>query len=71
MGANSNMPTSEKIAVLTPDEVATRWRIKYATVLAMISRGDLPAFKAGKQYRIPLDVVEDMERTNQIPKENK
>lgn len=65
------MTTADKIAVFTPDEVAIRWRIKYTTVLAMINRGDLPCFKAGKQYRIPIDVVEEMEKTNQVPKESK
>lgn len=65
------MTAIEKIAVFTPDEVATRWRIKYTTVLAMISRGDLPCFRAGKQYRIPVDVVEEIEKTNQVPKEPK
>lgn len=36
----------------TPDEIAERLRVKAGTVRGWIRRGDLPAFKAGAQWRV-------------------
>ncbi len=46
--------------VLTADEVAAALRITYRGVLGLIHRGELPARKLGRGYRIrraALDVV--------------
>lgn len=55
----------------TPEELATRWKVHYNTVMSLIKSGEIAHYKVGRQYRIPQDVVEDMEQTNQVPKEQK
>lgn len=39
-------------ATLTPHEFATELRIGYRTALDLIHRGDVPALKIGRHYRI-------------------
>ncbi len=39
--------------VLTTMEAAAALRLGYAATLAAIKRGDLPARKVGKAYRVP------------------
>lgn len=45
---------------LTPNEVAKRLRINVRTVHNLIKCGELAAFKAGKQWRIPAGEVDAM-----------
>jgi len=40
-------------SVLTTMEAAVALRLGYAATLAAIRRGDLPARKVGKAYRVP------------------
>ena len=39
--------------ILTPAEVAEYLKISKKTVYKMVRSGDLPAFKAGKHWRVP------------------
>lgn len=49
--------------VLTIAEIARRWRVAQETVRRMAFRGDFPgAFRAGSQWRIPLEDVRAAER---------
>jgi excisionase family DNA binding protein len=38
--------------LLTPDEIATIYRVTRATVRRWVKSGELPALKVGTQYRI-------------------
>ena len=49
--------------VLTISEIAARWRVHPETVRRAAVRGDFPgAFRAGSQWRVPLEDVEAYER---------
>ncbi len=61
----------EKTIVLTPEELAGRWKLHYNTVLGWIQSGEIVAYKLGRQYRVPLDVVEDYESNHTIQSEVK
>ena len=39
--------------ILTPDEVAAYLKISKKTVYKLVRSGVLPAFKAGKHWRVP------------------
>jgi excisionase family DNA binding protein len=39
--------------VVTLDEVAQRLGLHRVTIVEAISRGEIPGFKIGRQYRIP------------------
>jgi|LSQX01.1.fsa_nt_gb putative molybdopterin biosynthesis protein len=49
---------------LTPNEVAKKLRINVRTVHNLIKYGELAAFKAGKQWRIPAAEVDAMIERN-------
>ena len=50
--------------VLTPNEVARRWRVSGTHVRALVSQGAFPAaFRVGAHIRIPLSEVERYERS--------
>lgn len=53
--APTDAPTSRALGtkILTPAEVAEYLRISKKTVYKMVRSGDLPAFKAGKHWRVP------------------
>lgn len=46
------------------DEIAERYGVKVTTVWDWIRRGELPAVKIGKQYRIRADDLEMYEEQN-------
>ena len=46
------------------EEIAVRYTVKITTVWEWIRRGDLPAIKIGKQYRIRASDLEAFERDN-------
>ena len=46
------------------EEIAMRYSVKTTTVWEWIRRGDLPAIKIGKQYRIRASDLEAFEREN-------
>ena len=46
------------------EEISVRYSVKIATVWEWIRRGDLPAIKIGKQYRIRASDLEEFERNN-------
>jgi excisionase family DNA binding protein len=52
---------------LTPESLAERWQCTPAHVRNLCRRGDLPHFRIGKEYRIPLHVVEGIERCEPGP----
>jgi len=56
-----NMETSElyKERVYTVDEVAAIFRVPSGTVRRLIRRGDLPAIRLGRTYRVPRSVIDD------------
>lgn len=37
---------------LTPDEIAERWACSGETVRSLIRRGELPAFRVGRMFRV-------------------
>ena len=50
---DSPLARSSKLGeILTPDEVATYLKIPKKTVYKMLRSGALPAFKAGKHWRV-------------------
>lgn len=46
------------------EEIAERYAVKVTTVWEWIRRGELPAVKVGKQYRIRADDLDAFERQN-------
>lgn len=46
------------------DEVADRWDCARKTVVRLINRGSLSAFKVGSTWRIKADVIEQAEKIN-------
>lgn len=42
-------------------ELAARWGVSESTVRAIIRKGELPAFKVGRSFRIRCDVVDAYE----------
>lgn len=46
------------------EEISVRYSVKITTVWEWIRRGDLPAIKIGKQYRIRASDLEAFEREN-------
>ena len=54
------METGElyKTRVYTVDEVATIFRVPANTVRRLIRRGDLPAIRLGRLYRVPESVID-------------
>ncbi len=54
----------EKVMVLTPEELASRWRIHYKTVMARIKDGTYPSINRGlmgRTVRIPMKWVLEQE----------
>lgn len=49
-------------------EIAERYAVKITTVWKWIRRGDLPAVKAGRLYRIRADDLDEFERKNRTAK---
>jgi len=45
--------------VYTVDEVAIIFRVPSDTVRRLIRRGDLPAIRLGRRYRVPKSVIDD------------
>lgn len=45
----------------TPVTLGERWSCNEKTIRLMIARGELPAFKAGKQWRISAETVSKWE----------
>lgn len=54
-------------AFYSPQEVAARWGISYQTVLKVIHRGELHAFRVGKSLLVPSDALHDYETKPCIP----
>ena len=48
-------------AFYSPNEVAARWGVSYQTVLKLIHRGELHAFRAGKALLVSGDALHDYE----------
>ena len=54
----------------TSEEIAARYSVKTTTVWEWIRRGELPAIKIGKLYRIRADDLEAFEKKGRtIPQE--
>ena len=49
-------------SLLTVDEAARELRLSYQATLGLIRRGDLPAAKIGKPYRIRRDAIDECVR---------
>lgn len=45
--------------LLTVTEAAGRLRVSYATTLGLIRRGDLPAAKVGRAYRLRPEALDE------------
>lgn len=50
----------------TPEMLAERWRCSAAHIRRLCQRGGLPHFRVGKEYRIPLRVIEDIKRGDRL-----
>lgn len=48
----------------TCEEIADRYAVKVTTVWEWIRRGELPAVKVGKQYRIRAEDLKSFEQSN-------
>ena len=48
----------------TPRTLADRWTCNEKTIRLMIARGELPAFRCGKQWRISAETVSQWESIN-------
>jgi excisionase family DNA binding protein len=46
---------------LTPDLLADRWQVSAETIRQLVRRGELRAFKVGRMFRIPMEVIEEYE----------
>ena len=53
----------------SPETLAERWGCSAATVRNKCAAGELPHFRLGKLYRIPLHVVEGIEQCQTLPLE--
>lgn len=54
-------------AFYSPREVAARWGVSYQTVLKVIRRGELHAFRAGKTLLVSSDALRDYETRPYVP----
>jgi len=54
----------DKVLFLTTEEVAKMLRMNLRTVHKLIKDGELRAFKAGHQWRIPVEAVNEMIERN-------
>ena len=56
--------------LFTPDELAERWRLTGTTIRAQVLRGEIAAFRIGKNIRIPESEVRRIEdqRAYRIPR---
>ncbi|WP_158515980.1 helix-turn-helix domain-containing protein [Pararhodobacter sp. CCB-MM2] len=61
MTARATFEGAEPARPFTPEELAIRWQCSAETVRAMVRDGRLPAFRAGRMMRIPVQTVEDFE----------
>ena len=48
--------------LFTLDELAKRWQLNRRTLLSQCQRGDIPALKLGKEWRVSAAFVEAAER---------
>jgi excisionase family DNA binding protein len=51
---------------LTTTQLAERWQVNPATVLAMAKNGTVPCLRVGRAYRYPVDGVRRWERANAL-----
>lgn len=52
------MSTGPRVRYLTVAEVAEVMRLSRMTVYRFVQRGDLPAVRVGRSYRVPEDALE-------------
>ena len=48
--------------ILTPEELAERWRVSPDTIYRSLQSGKLKGFQVGRQWRITLEAVEKHEK---------
>ena len=60
---------SPSSTVLTPDEVAERWRVDVKSIYQAIRDGELAAIRIGRVYRVPLSSVVSKEQSGAAPTE--
>lgn len=53
--------------VLTPKQLAKRWKLNYRTVLNRIRDGTIPSFRVGYKIRVPFNWVVGVEAAHRIP----
>ena len=61
MTQRRELPAGMTPRPLTPDTLAERWGCSSATIRNLCRNGELAHFRVGKEYRIPLRVVEGVE----------
>lgn len=63
------MSTGPRVRYLTVAEVAEVMRLSRMTVYRFVQRGDLPAVRVGRSYRVPEDALERYLAEHEVPHE--
>lgn len=63
------MSAGERVRYLTVAEVADLMRLSRMTVYRLINRGELPAVRVGRSFRVPQDALDAYLRTHSVDAE--
>jgi excisionase family DNA binding protein len=44
--------------MLAPKEIAYKFRVSYKTIMRLIKKGDLHAYRIGRHYKIPEESID-------------
>jgi len=64
------MSTGPRVRYLTVAEVAETMRLSRMTVYRFVQRGDLPAVRVGRSYRVPKDALERYLSEHEVPRDD-
>lgn len=63
---SAERPITEQ-TMLTPAEVARRWRVNVKVIYTAIQKGELPAVRIGKKVlRIPIEMLRRLEQQGRV-----
>lgn len=60
------MSSGERLRYLTVAEVAELMRVSRMTVYRLVNRGELPAVRVGRSFRVPQDALDAYLRENSV-----
>jgi excisionase family DNA binding protein len=63
----ANGQNDARATILTPDELADRWKCKKKTLWRLSNEGKVPSMRLGRFYRYPLPLVEAFEAGSWTP----